>query len=133
MLGVSLQQEIEGEAMEFRDYARNLATGEIDFFGPIQSPPHSSTGVLFTQPLYKLSVYTVFRTRQTSELEALPAPEDIEELAQGKYQIAVVRNTLPHLLANTRLHRSDSSLIIGVRRKPPPTSEITFWNTRDIA
>lgn len=112
MLGVSLQQEIEGVPMGFSDYARKLASGEIDFFGPIMSAPHSSTGVLFTQPLYKLGVSAVFRTRQTADLENLAAPTDIEELASGNYQIAVVRNSLPHLLANTRLNRSDSSLII---------------------
>jgi hypothetical protein len=112
MLGVALQREIETVTTRFGDYVEMLSRGEIDMYGPLMAAPHSSKEIPFTAPLYKIGVSAVMRKRPTEDLEPLPVPEKADDLVRRDYKIAVLKDSLPHLLANTRWKRPDSQLIV---------------------
>jgi hypothetical protein len=52
------------------------------------------------------------RQRETAGLAQLAVPTTFEDLRDPQYRIAVIKNSRAHLIANTRLNRADSALII---------------------
>ncbi len=112
MLGLALQKEIELVYIPFADYRTKLTTGQIDLFGPTMIVPNLASQIHFSLPIYRLGVSAIMRKRKSTDLPDLPEPKTIPELRDEKYKIAVLRNSLPHLIANTKLKRSDESLIL---------------------
>ena len=112
MLQASLQCKIETQVVDFPDYVGELLSGRIDIYGPMMSAPGFAHNIPFTIPLHRMGVSALMRRRPTTGMEELPPPSDVDDIMRGKYIIAVVRNSRPHLLANTRFNRSDSSLVI---------------------
>lgn len=111
MLGVALQKEVELVAVPFSQYIESLGSGKFDMFGPTMIVPNLPLNIFFTRPIFRLGVSALFRKREHRELPVLPEPR-LEDLRDERYQIAVVQNSLMHLLANTRLKRSDATLIL---------------------
>ena len=52
------------------------------------------------------------RTRDTEGLDRLSVPTRFEALKDPVYKIAVIKDSRAHLIANTRLNRSNDSLIL---------------------
>jgi transcriptional regulator with XRE-family HTH domain len=111
MLGLALQKDIELVSMPFSNYHDSLASGEIDLFGPTMIVPNLPSHIAFTQSIFRLGVSALMRKRDHPDLPKL-APPSIEDLRDESYRIAVLKNSLPHLVANTRLKRPDSTLIL---------------------
>lgn len=111
MLGVALQKEVELIAVPFSQYIELLKEGKLDLFGPTMIVPNLPHDIFFTRHIFRLGVSALFRRREHRELTELPEPS-VDDLRDERYQIALVRNSLMHLLARTRLKRSDASLIL---------------------
>lgn len=112
MLATALQKEVELVTVPFSSYIDQLQKGQIDFFGPTMVVPNLPGDILFTQSVYKMGISGIWRKRRIPDLENHAAPKSLEEIRTKPYEIAVLKNSLPHLLANTLLQRSDSSLIL---------------------
>jgi hypothetical protein len=112
MLGVALQIDVELKYVPFASYLDFINRGEIDLFGPTMVVPNLPIRVAFSTSLYKLGMSALLRKRSAPGLQELPAPKSIEDLSNSAIKIAVTKNTLPHLLANTRLNRADSDLLL---------------------
>ena len=112
MLGTALQKEIELVTVPFASYIEQLQRGQIDLFGPTMVVPNLPGDILFTQPVYKMGVSGIWRKRRANDLENLATPKTLDDVRTKPYEIAVLKNSLPHLLANTLLQRTDSSLIL---------------------
>ncbi len=112
MLQSSLQCEIETIVTPFSRYIDKLSASEIDIYGPMMSSPHSRSNILFSLPVHRLGMSILFRERPSQGLTELTAPTSIDELIDGEYRIAVIRDSRAHLVANTHLKRSDHELLI---------------------
>jgi|GEM_PF-1745184 len=112
MLGSALQCKIELIVTPFSRYLDKLLTGEIDLYGPMMSSPRSRSNILFSLPVHRLGISALFRTRACQSLSELAPPATIDDLIQGAYQIAVMRDSRAHLVATTRLRRSDNELLL---------------------
>jgi hypothetical protein len=112
MLQSSLQCEIETIITPFPRYIDKLSTGEIDIYGPMMSSPHARSNILFSLPVHRLGMSVLFRERPCQGLPELAPPTGIDDLMNGEYRIAVMRDSRAHLVANTHLKRSDSDLLL---------------------
>lgn len=112
MLQSSLQCEIETIITPFPRYIDKLSTGEIDIYGPMMSSPHARSNILFSLPVHRLGMSVLFRERPCQGLVALTPPTSIDDLMNGDYRMAVIRDSRAHLVANTHLKRSDSDLLL---------------------
>lgn len=112
MLGVSLQCPVELSLVPYSDYLEKFARDELDVYGPIIAAPNLPSGTIFTKGLYRIGMSALYRKRQNPDLASLPAPKSVQDILDGRYQIAVLKNSRSHLLANTRLKRSDDELIL---------------------
>lgn len=111
-MGVALQRPVETKLVRFNEYREQMAAGEIDMYGPVMSPPAPSRGILYTAPIMQVGVCAVMRMRAGDDLETVKPPKSFDELKSDHYRIAVLRDALPHLIANTRLGRHDSTLVL---------------------
>lgn len=111
MLGLALQKEVQLVNVPFSSYMEMLKTGQIDFFGPTMIIPNLPDQVHFTTPLFRLGMSALLRKREHAELKELPAPT-LNDLRDEKYQIAVLKGSLPNLVVNTLLKRTDASLVL---------------------
>ena len=112
MLALSLQCRVEFSFIEYGDYPDALDRHRIDLFGPCVSAPNLPANTAFTSPLYQIGMSALMRKHPTADLPSLPRPKSIREMIDGPYQLAVIRNSRAHLLANTRFKRTDSQLVI---------------------
>lgn len=112
MFEMSLQNKIEDNVIEYAEYAKLFQSGALDMYGPIVVAPNLPTGVIFTNPLYRIGMSLLFRLRSSKNLEELPIPKKPQDLLNQKYKIAVVKNSRAHLLCNTRFKRSDKDLVL---------------------
>jgi hypothetical protein len=112
MLSSALQCEVETIITPFSRYNDKLLTGEIDLYGPMMSSPRSRSNILFSLPVHRLGLSALFRTRACQALPELAPPLTIDDLIHGSYQIAVMRDSRAHLVATTRLRRSDQDLLL---------------------
>jgi transcriptional regulator with XRE-family HTH domain len=112
MLGIALQREVRIEYVPFARRLEKMRDGEIDLFGPMMVAPNLPGEIMFTHPLYRLGVSALFRKKEVDSLERLQPPRSVQELREKPYEIALLRNSFLHLLANTLLKRDDSSLIL---------------------
>lgn len=112
LLGQSLHCAIETLPIPFDQYRGALRDGDIDIFGPMLATPHCASHILFSKPINRLGLSIVARSRENVGLARLPLPTRFEDLRNGQYEIAVLRNSRAHLIANTRLHRSNDTLIV---------------------
>jgi ABC-type amino acid transport substrate-binding protein len=108
----SLRSPIETSVVDFDGYIDALRTGEIDLFGPMLSTPHAPSNILFSLPINRIGMSALMRTRECPGLATLPPPKRFEDLKDTSYQIAVMRNSRAHLIANTRLNRPNETLVI---------------------
>ncbi len=111
MLALALQKEVELINVPFSKYIDALSSGQIDMFGPTMIVPNLPEHILFSRPLFRLGASAVFRKREHPDLPKLPDPT-LEDLSDERYQIAVLKNSFLHLIANTRLKRSDATLVL---------------------
>jgi hypothetical protein len=112
MFEMSLQTKIEDSVIDYGDYSKLFQSGSLDLYGPIVVAPNLPTGVIFTNPLYRIGMSLVYRLRANKSLDELPQPKTPKDLLNPKYKIAVVKNSRAHLLCNTRYKRADKDLII---------------------
>lgn len=112
MLALSLKCRLEFKVVEYQDYFEMFARDELDMFGPIVSAPNLAGATVFSSPLYRIGMSALQRALPNAELAPLKAPLKVQQLIDGPYHIAVVRNSRAHLLANTRFKRPDSQLVI---------------------
>lgn len=112
MLGLSLQCRVEFSVIEYGDYSEFLQQQRVDIFGPCVTAPNLPSNTVFTSPLYQIGMSALMRKVPTTDLPTLPVPRTAKEMIEGPYQIAVIRNSRAHLLANTRFKRPDSQLVI---------------------
>lgn len=112
LLGKSLHCEVEARPIPFEHYREALCEGDIDIFGPMMATPHCASQILFSRPINRLGISIIARVQQDIGLEQLPMPVRFEDLQDTRYQIAVLKNSRAHLIANTRLNRSNDTLIV---------------------
>lgn len=112
MFEMSLQNKIEDTVINYGEYPKLFQKGELDMYGPIVVAPNLPTGVIFTNPLYRVGISLAYRLRPGKFLEELPLPKKPQDLLNQKYKIAVVKNSRAHLLCNTRFKRSDKELVL---------------------
>jgi len=112
LLENALRCKIETSLVPFFGHVERLRRGEIDLFGPMLATPQSPSNILFSSPISKSGMSAVERLRDTQALENLASPSRWESLRDPTYRIAVIRDSRAHLIANTKLDRSDDTLII---------------------
>ncbi len=108
----SLRCQIQAVPIAFSRHVEKLRLGEIDLFGPMVSIPHAPSNILFSLPVNRIGISALMRQRETAGLAQLAVPTNFEDLRDPQYRIAVIKNSRAHLIANTRLNRADSALII---------------------
>jgi ABC-type amino acid transport substrate-binding protein len=113
MLGMTLQKQVELVYVPFSNYLEQLRSGHIDLFGPTMVVPNLPVQVNFSTPIFRLGISAIVRKRPDPSLPDLPIPTKPEQLSDVRFQITVNRNSLPHLITNTLLKRSDSTIIVG--------------------
>lgn len=111
-LGIALQRDVEMVHVPYADFLDQLTSGKIDIFGPTTKVPNLPTHIFYSKGLYRLGITALFRTKPATSLEPVKVPESFDDLRDEKYQIAVLKNSVAHLICNTRLRRSDGSLIM---------------------
>lgn len=111
-LGNSLGCEVVTSVVPMSRHVEKLRSGEIDIFGPMLTIPPGPSKTFFSIPINRLGLSGVMRLRPTPNLETMPAPKSFEDLKDSRYEIAVIRDSRPHLLANTRLNRANERLVI---------------------
>ncbi len=111
-LEIFLRCPIEAAPVSFNRHVEKLRRGEIDVFGPMLAIPHAPSNILFSLPVNRIGISALMRLRDTTGLPALPEPNTFEDLRNPDYRIAVIKDSRAHLIANTRLNRPDSALVI---------------------
>jgi transcriptional regulator with XRE-family HTH domain len=112
MLGVSLQREVTVELLPFPRHISELRSGQFDMFGPMMQTPKIAEDILFTVPLQKVGISVLFKKDPSADLPKMPSPKSLNDLITKPYKIAVLRDSLPHLVANSKLQKSNNDLII---------------------
>lgn len=112
MLGLALQKEVELVHIPFSNYINLITSGQLDLFGPTLAVPNLPDDILFSAPIFRLGVSALYRKNQHRDLPAVTAPRSVDDLRNEKYVVAVLKDSLPHLIANTLLKRADSSLLL---------------------
>jgi hypothetical protein len=112
MLGVALQREVTVELLPFPRHLSELRSGHFDIFGPMMQVPRVAEDILFTAPLQKVGVSILRNKEPHKDLAKLSEPQTLQDLISKPYKIAVLRDSLPHLVANSKLRKADSDLII---------------------
>lgn len=108
----SLRCQISTTVVRFDSYVDKLRSGEIDVYGPMLAAPNNPANINFSVPLNRSGMSALMRTRETQGLDALPVPARFEDLKDLSYRIAVIKDSRAHLITNTRLNRSNDSLIL---------------------
>jgi hypothetical protein len=110
--------------------------------------PHAPSNILFSLPVNRIGISALMRQRETAGIAQLAAPLTFDDLRNPQYRIAVIKDSRAHLIANTRLNRPDSALVIcdtideGIDRVllkgvPRPAhificnSMVTFYQSRE--
>ncbi len=112
LLENALRCKIVTSLVPFRGHIERLRRAEIDVFGPMLATPQNPSTICFSSPISRCGMSGVYRLRDTQSLQAIPAPARWEALRDTTYKLAVIRDSRAHLIANTKLNRSDDSLII---------------------
>jgi hypothetical protein len=112
LLQNALQCPVQSFVIPFTRHLEKLRSGEIDMFGPMVTVPHGPAKSPFSIPINRVGVSAIMRVRPTQGLESISEPGFFEELRDPAYQIAVTKDSRAHLLANTRLNRTNDSLIL---------------------
>jgi hypothetical protein len=144
----SLRCQIQAVPVPFSRHVEKLKLGEIDLFGPMVAIPHAPSNILFSLPVNRIGISALMRQRETAGIAQLAAPATFDDLRNPQYRIAVIKDSRAHLIANTRLNRPDSTLVIcdtideGIDRVllkgvPRPAhificnSMVTFYQSRE--
>jgi Bacterial extracellular solute-binding proteins, family 3 len=112
MLALSLQCGIESYEVPYANYEEMFKRGDLDLYGPLLSAPTLADGANFSAALYRVGISALMRVREHPDLKTLSVPKNVKELANGDYEIAVLRHGRAHLICNTLLKRTDSQLIL---------------------
>lgn len=112
VLSLSLQSRCEFQAVSYLDCFEKLQNGELDIYGPLYSTPRRIGQALYSDPFCRVPLCALGRKRKATSIDALPMPEKLEHLRQRKYEIAVLKDTNSHHLAQTLLDGYASSLIV---------------------
>jgi ABC-type amino acid transport substrate-binding protein len=112
MLGTALQTEIELKHVPFSAYLDQMSKGQIDLFGPTMIAPNLPINVSFSNPLHSLGISALWRRKACPGLKNIQTPTSLDDLNNNDIKIAVTKNTLPHLVTNTRLNKNDTDLIL---------------------
>ena len=107
-----LRCPIEAAPVAFNRHVEKLRRGEIDIFGPMLAIPHAPSNILFSLPVNRIGISALMRLRDTAGISPLAQPTTFEDLRNPDYRIAVIKDSRAHLIANTRLNRSNSNIII---------------------
>jgi hypothetical protein len=111
-LALSLGCAVSTVAVPMSRHVEKLRSGEIDIFGPMLTIPPGPSKTFFSVPINRLGLSAVMRSRPTPNLASVPAPTCFDDLKDPKYEIAVIKDSRPHLLANTRLNRPNERLVV---------------------
>lgn len=107
-----LRCPIEAAPVSFNRHVEKLRRGEVDIFGPMLALPHSPSSILFSLPVNRIGISALMRLRATPGMAPAPEPKTFEDLRDTQYRIAVIKDSRAHLIANTRLNRPDTNLVI---------------------
>jgi hypothetical protein len=108
----SLGCEVSVMQVPLSRHVEKLRSGEIDVYGPMLTIPPGPSKTFFSLPINRLGLSAVMRSRPTQNLAPVQTPRTLEELKNPAYEIAVLKDSRAHLLANMRLNRSDERLIL---------------------
>lgn len=112
LLENALRCKIVTSLVPFRGHIERLRRAEIDIFGPMLATPQNPSNILFSSPISRCGMSAIWRLRETQSLDSLALPTRWEALRDESYKIAVIRDSRAHLIANTKLNRTDETLII---------------------
>lgn len=111
LLGVMLQCKIERVNITRWQAAEKLENGEIDLYGPVATVL-GSRGFIFSAPFYQLGMSVISRKNETKNLDRLPDPKQLNDLATNPYKICVLKESRSHYFSKTRLNKSEQDLIL---------------------
>lgn len=111
MLAMTMRCKIDTFDVPYSDYPERLRSHDIDLYGPKNVRPGSNLGFV-SVPFCRMGISALLRRRPAPSLEKLPEPTSQADLMKHPYQIAVLRNSRSHLLANVALRKSDSELVL---------------------
>lgn len=103
LLALSLHCEIEFVDISHATFARSLATGEIDIFGPVYATPNRLGQALFTHPFGFVRLGALMRTQKADALLEIPTPKSLAELKKRDYILAVHEESMSHHFASGEL------------------------------
>lgn len=112
LLENALRCKIVTSLVPFRGHIERLRRAEIDVFGPMLATPQNPSNILFSSPISRCGMSAVLRARDTHSLDHVTPPTRWEALRDPAYKLAVIRDSRAHLIANTKLNRSDDTLVI---------------------
>ncbi len=112
LLSTALRNEMKTEDIIFSDSFERLKSGTLDAYGPIFSTPERFGHALYTTPFCRVGVSALWRKGDTPLLKKLPVPRSIQELREGDYVIAVLRDAMSHHFALTDLGKKEKDLVI---------------------
>lgn len=112
MLAIAVRSRFDIEAVHHGDYQDRMSGEDLDVYGPVFALPERLGSALYTLPFCRVGMSALARKRKGAKIEELPPPSSIEDLKNPKYEVAVLKGAVSHHFANTRLQRSDSSLIL---------------------
>ncbi|MFO0417146.1 MAG: hypothetical protein ACK5Y6_07655 [Pseudomonadota bacterium] len=112
LLENSLRCPISTVVVPFHRYLEKLRVGEIDLYGPMIATPQAPGSSFFSLPVTRVGMSALMRKRPHQSKQLPPVPTSFEALRDPSYQIAVIKDSRAHLIANTRLNRTNSSLLI---------------------
>jgi hypothetical protein len=107
-----LRCPIQATPVSFHRHVDKLCRGEIDLFGPMLAIPHAPSNILFSLPVNRIGISALMRLRETGGISKMDEPKTFEDLRNPDYRIAVIKDSRAHLIANTRLNRPDTALVI---------------------
>jgi hypothetical protein len=111
-LANSLGCEVSTTVVPISRHIEKLRSGDLDIFGPMLTIPPGPAKTFFSVPINRLGLSAVMRLRPTPNLSQIPAPTCFEDLKDPRYEVAVIRDSRPHLLANMRLNRPNERLVL---------------------
>lgn len=111
MLGAALHNKVEVQVVSYTDYRQMLSDGQLDIYGPILSLPERQADAIHSARFCEIGLSALVRKRPIGDVAPLPPPTSLKDLKSRPYEIAILRNSIAHHFAASRLNRLDSSLI----------------------
>lgn len=107
----ALGEPVSFSVIDFRSVKQLFAEDKLDVYGPLFKTKNRSIETICTEPFCQARMTALWRKNSNKYLENLPSPASWEDLKNSQYKIALLRNSLAHDFATTRLLRNEDTLI----------------------